>query len=343
MNSKQGLRSTRATAILISFPILATLLSLICIPIYADSFMSSTSIREQQTRIRSDIIAKAQVWVQAQVPYNERGRFQGYREDCSGFVSMAWGLPSPGLTTYTLPSVSQQINKDDLQPGDIVLNENGGGNSNFAHVVIFDRWVDSSHTHYNAYEENPYWGGAHYTVNIPYPFWLGYDTSEYVPMRLKTLTTPPTATATLTPAHPPVPTQTPTLTVPTQLQGTLVQAPSTFQVALQITQAHGDGSFDGKWYATINGSEEDVIVNGVIVSFDQSNQFSQISQEKVQQLQQQVGSNGTLLWFTSTSYDVGQDIWLGCEYYGVLQANGSVQGVWYPPGSDTEGGTFQLA
>jgi pimeloyl-ACP methyl ester carboxylesterase len=141
------------------------------------------------------------------------------------------------------------------------------------------------------------------------------------------------------------PTTTPTQIVPSRFSGTLdeYQNATTYQVALERTQTHTDGSFDGKWYATINGSNEDVIVNGVLVPFNESDRFSQISQDKVQQLQQQFGSNGTLLWFTSTSYDVGQDIWLGCEYYGLLQPDGSVRGVWYPPGSNAEGGTFQLA
>jgi len=151
--------------------------------------------------------------------------------------------------------------------------------------------------------------------------------------------TPPTPILVPTPTQPP----TPTPTAPSRLQGTLFQAPTTFQVALDITQMHADRSFDGKWFATINGSEEDVIVNGVIVPFNESNRFSQISQDKVRQLQQQFGSDGTLLWFTSTSYDVGQDIWLGSEYYGLLHTNGTVQGLWYPPSSSTEGGTFQLA
>lgn len=148
-----------------------------------------------------------------------------------------------------------------------------------------------------------------------------------------------------TPSQMPIPTPTPTQTLPSRFYGTLdeYQNSTTYQVSLERTKTYADGSFDGKWYATINGSEEDVIVKGVIVPLNESNRFSQISQDKVQQLQQQFGSGGTLLWFTSTSYDVGQDIWLGSEYYGSLQTNGSVQGIWYPPGSSTEGGTFQLS
>lgn len=160
-----------------------------------------------------------------------------------------------------------------------------------------------------------------------------------------TSSTIPAGLPTPTPVLVPTPTQPPTPTpiALSRLQGTLVQAPTTFQVALDITQTRADGSFDGKWYATVNGSVEDVIVNGVLVPFNESNRFSQVSQDKVKQLQQQYPGNGTLLWFTSTSYDVGQDIWLGSEYYGLLHTDGTVQGLWYPPDSNAEGGTFQLA
>jgi hypothetical protein len=153
---------------------------------------------------RADIIARAKTWVTAKVPYNQRAWYQGYREDCSGMVSMAWGLTT-SLSTYTLANVADKINKDELQPGDLLNNADGGGDPNLAHVVIFDSWVDSSHTHYNAYEENPYWNGAHYTTNIPYAFWSGYDTSEYAPMRLRSLSNIPnqTATATSCPPAPP--------------------------------------------------------------------------------------------------------------------------------------------
>lgn len=40
----------------------------------------------------SEIIARARKWVTANVPYTIQGdEYQGYREDCSGFVTMAWG------------------------------------------------------------------------------------------------------------------------------------------------------------------------------------------------------------------------------------------------------------
>jgi hypothetical protein len=132
---------------------------------------------------REQIIATAQVWVTANVPYSQSEIYNGYRKDCSGLVSAAWGLPTRngGLNTASIPTVADPITKEELSRGDI-LNNPG------EHVVIFDSWTDGSRTHYNAYEETPAYddGGAHYTMNIPYPYWPDYSQS-YVPMRLKGL------------------------------------------------------------------------------------------------------------------------------------------------------------
>src|SRR4051794_33801069 len=59
-----------------------------------------------------EIISVAKAWVAAKVPYDQRQTHDGYREDCSGLASAAWGLPTPGSTTYTLPQVANQISKD---------------------------------------------------------------------------------------------------------------------------------------------------------------------------------------------------------------------------------------
>jgi hypothetical protein len=60
---------------------------------------------------RSTMISRGQNWVDKHVPYNQGGSYEGYRTDCSGFVSMCWQLPTPGHTTSTLPTVSKTINK----------------------------------------------------------------------------------------------------------------------------------------------------------------------------------------------------------------------------------------
>jgi len=204
VNTKRRLLQTATRAIAVVFVSLLFFMNVSYAHGYKGDNKAVLYHSSQGTSSPDEIIARAKTWVDAdpQVAYDEGSWYQGYREDCSGFVSMAWGLSQPGLTTYTLPKVSHQISKDELQPGDILLNQWGGwavAGSPDAHVVIFDGWTDSSHTHYNAYEENPFWGGAHYTQNIPYPFWPGYDSSDYLPMRFNSLSNPPGPTVNFSP------------------------------------------------------------------------------------------------------------------------------------------------
>jgi hypothetical protein len=106
---------------------------------------------------RSEVLARAKSWIDVGVPYcgalpgqsdglcNGRTCWRGapgsatrnaewdqYRSDCSGFVSWAWGLAPPGLTTYTLPSVSSRIDLADVAAGDAFLNDD--------HTMLFLRW-----------------------------------------------------------------------------------------------------------------------------------------------------------------------------------------------------------
>ncbi len=165
------------------------------------------------------------------------------------------------------------------------------------------------------------------------------STPTGIPQPVPTPTQIPSPTP--APTQPPGTTPVPTQSVPTNLTGTLQQNALTFQVRLEKTQRNSDGSFEGKWFAMINGAEQDVLVNGLIVPFAQSNQYSQLDQQKVQQVEQGAGSNRVLLWFTSYSYDVGSDILLHCEYYSALQQDGVANGTWYAP-DGTQGGPFQL-
>lgn len=116
-------------------------------------------------------VARAQVWVNAGIPYNQSGYYQGYREDCSGYVSMAWGLPTPGLTTPYFTTVGHYISASQLQRGDALLNPAAG---NAGHIVLFSGWANTAHTAYYGYEET----GSHGAIyrQIPYPYWSGYGT-----------------------------------------------------------------------------------------------------------------------------------------------------------------------
>lgn len=90
---------------------------------------------------RSAIIARGQVWVDKNVPYSQTKTYDGYRTDCSGFVSMCWQLPKDGPSTSEFPNYSVKITKNDLQPGDAMLCEGH-------HIVLFAGWKDSGKTQY---------------------------------------------------------------------------------------------------------------------------------------------------------------------------------------------------
>jgi len=122
---------------------------------------------------RSAIIDRAQVWVNNHVPYSQTSTYQGYRTDCSGYVSMAWAVAKPGYTTFTLPSISHPISKNDLQEGDILL-------CRTEHVVLFGGWTSAARSEYIAYEETRPGEG---TVKraTPYPYW--YNTGCFLPYR----------------------------------------------------------------------------------------------------------------------------------------------------------------
>jgi hypothetical protein len=123
---------------------------------------------------------RAQSWVDAGVPYSmsrtHTNQYGSYRQDCSGYVSMAWALPS-SYTTATLPDVSYAITQADLRRGDILLHKATPGGS--GHVVMFDAWANRAHTSYLAYEESPSSGATHHV--LPYPYWSGHGT--YLPYR----------------------------------------------------------------------------------------------------------------------------------------------------------------
>lgn len=108
---------------------------------------------------RDEVISRANHWLQQGVPYSMTGSAldpngTSYRSDCSGFVSMAFHLDQ-SLSTVTLPERFSEIPKDELQVGDIVGNLGPGTGGAAGHVVIFNGWVDDSHTQFNSIEQTP--------------------------------------------------------------------------------------------------------------------------------------------------------------------------------------------
>ncbi len=107
--------------------------------------------------LASDALARANEWVSVKLKYcqapngardydsacstycsrQSNAQWDPYRSDCSGFVSWAWGLPSPGRVTGQFAPFVNDITKAipaiDLQPGDAV--------NNSEHIMIFKDWV----------------------------------------------------------------------------------------------------------------------------------------------------------------------------------------------------------
>lgn len=132
---------------------------------------------------RAAIINRAKKWVASQVPYSMSEYWSdGYRQDCSGFVSMAWSLPG-NEWTGSLDTFGVRISRDQLQPGDMLLFHNPEDPENGSHVVLFGGWSDYTHTYYLAYEQvRPHTRGQ----STPYAYWT--NSPRFVPYRYKGLT-----------------------------------------------------------------------------------------------------------------------------------------------------------
>ncbi|WND37388.1 peptidoglycan-binding protein [Streptomyces sp. BB1-1-1] len=132
---------------------------------------------------RTEIIDRARTWVTAKVPYSMTAYWSdGYRQDCSGYVSMAWKLPT-NEWTGSLGTFADRITKEELQPGDILLFHNAADPQKGSHVVIFGGWTDATRTAYTAYEQTP----PHTrTQATPYAYWS--DSAKYLPYRYKGVT-----------------------------------------------------------------------------------------------------------------------------------------------------------
>jgi hypothetical protein len=125
------------------------------------------------SRFRRQILARAEHWVGQHVSYNQGLWHEGYRTDCSGYVSMCWGLRD-SMVTSTMPQIAHRIAKEDLRAGDVLLNTD----VETGHVILFDRWADYAHNSYVGFELCPQ-GTLHHV--IPYPYYSGFG--EYEPYR----------------------------------------------------------------------------------------------------------------------------------------------------------------
>ncbi|MEU9372579.1 peptidoglycan-binding protein [Streptomyces sp. NPDC048255] len=148
----------------------------------AGAAASPTLSAARRTSTRAGILARAQAWVDARVPYSGSAYYQGYRTDCSGFVSMAWGL-GESHWTGDLDQFGVRITKEELQPGDMLLFHNPADPSRGSHAVLFAGWADQAHTRYTVMEQS----GSRGAVKRTAPYAYFSHSSSYVPYRYKNL------------------------------------------------------------------------------------------------------------------------------------------------------------
>ncbi|MEJ8645379.1 RICIN domain-containing protein [Streptomyces sp. MS1.HAVA.3] len=130
---------------------------------------------------REQVIQRAQAWVDQKVPYNsarswsDKATGGGWRQDCSGFVSMAWMLPA-SETTHTLPRLAKQISISELRPGDILNSP--------AHVLLFGGWTDKGKRTFTYYQEsNPRTPTNKATGSLTADRLAGHPRSTYTALR----------------------------------------------------------------------------------------------------------------------------------------------------------------
>ncbi|MFF4603756.1 hypothetical protein ACFY12_13600 [Streptomyces sp. NPDC001339] len=134
---------------------------------------------------RQEMLHRAATWLTADkgspVPYSQvRVWKDGYRQDCSGYASMALGLPAPGTNTVDLATnrtLTRPLSLGELTPGDLLID--AAGDSDNRHVVIFEKWNNAAHSSYTAYEQRGGHGTDHRTLTYGLP---GGD-AEFKPYR----------------------------------------------------------------------------------------------------------------------------------------------------------------
>jgi hypothetical protein len=115
--------------------------------------LSRASILGSVAGGRRRALDRAFSWYDAKVPYSQTRSYQGYRTDCSGYVSMCWEL-GPSYTTASFISGGGESfllgSYGDLVPGDALVHRSNGA----GHMVLFLGWDDAAHSRACVLEEN---------------------------------------------------------------------------------------------------------------------------------------------------------------------------------------------
>ncbi|MEU8353353.1 hypothetical protein [Streptomyces sp. NPDC048845] len=157
-------------------------------PVSHAATSTAADIRPAAAITRAQVLERAATWLTAnggsQVPYSQSSVWSdGYRQDCSGYASMALNIWKPGHNTVTLAeqrNLTTPIAMSELEPGDLVIDATGSNTTR--HVVIFEKWTDSSKSSYVAYEQRGGHGTDHRTLT--YGLEAGSEFAAYRPVNI---------------------------------------------------------------------------------------------------------------------------------------------------------------
>ena len=133
--------------------------------VYTDTPPGDTNQKEPHGTItRAQIITRAEKWLAEKVPYSQTSWYTDadgtYRQDCSGYVSMAWDLDQNiDFWTGNLNTVSHTIDPSQLLPGDTLMS--------VEHTIIFAGWADPEHDTFDFFEEAHPGTEARFVVDAP--------------------------------------------------------------------------------------------------------------------------------------------------------------------------------
>lgn len=134
---------------------------------------------------RNEILTRSRLWPENMVPYSQNTLWHdGYRQDCSGYLSMCWDIPPGdhggwgGQSTASLVynGYIHSIDPNQLEPGDAIGICGPSTEGDYGHIVLFRGWCnnDPSDNHYYCSEQQ---GGTrgpqHHIRNYPYDSILG--------------------------------------------------------------------------------------------------------------------------------------------------------------------------
>ena len=151
-------------------------------------------IRPATASKRSVVIGRAQTWLRAHnggpVPYSQSAYLNGWRTDCSGYVSMAWNLRTGASPTgkpinhntdsllrggYGTPGpVVKPISWDQIKAGDAIGFLGAGSIGDAGHVMLFEKWTSAAHSAYWVYEQAGDGGTHHRTHPVSYNHYKPY-------------------------------------------------------------------------------------------------------------------------------------------------------------------------